>query len=129
MLKYQPGNVLEVKCGLVCHFGIASDGLVDGQQGVISNSKKHGRVAEESVDDFSGGQPISDRGYWSELSRAEVLARARNSPTDYWVLFDNCEHFVRRVHGMKPRSPQLAWGATVGAVVLFGIFVLTNRRA
>ena len=119
----RPGDVIgtDVRVGpyLVRHVGIVS--AVDPWRGVfvISNSKKAGMIAEEHLDDFTGGSDWKRhpelRG---RLSSQEVVRRARQRIGDPWRLFgDNCEHFVREVQGLLRESPQVAAGVLKTAFV------------
>lgn len=132
----RPGDVIgtDVRVGpyLVHHVGVVS--CVDAWRGVfvISNSRKAGMVAEEHLDEFTGG------GAWAHhpelrgpLSSQEVVRRARKRRGDAWALFaDNCEHFVREVQGLARASPQLAGGVVktvaVGSLVVLAVGAIAS---
>jgi hypothetical protein len=117
-----PGTILSTSRGFYRHFGIATDNYVNGQPMVISNSGAHGRVVEESLEQFQGQGDIKNEGYWGKLPYQEVLARARKKLGSSYSLLDwNCEHFVRLAHGLKPESPQVAFVAVLCVGVLFAV--------
>lgn len=98
----------------VVHVGLVT-GALDWRTGdamVISASKKHGRVVEEPMHDFSGGREVAAQGHLqSVVPPWEAIHRARSDLGQNWNLFgNNCEHFVRRWIGLPEVSPQLAVG-------------------
>ncbi len=103
-ISYQLGDVLRVTVyGVVVHEGIYTD-----EGTVISNSRRNGRVIEESVHAFSAGRKISNIGPLSDISPHVALAHARTRLGDNYRLYaDNCQHFVRRCYRLKPKSPQI----------------------
>ena len=111
--------------GFVDHVGIVSQVDEHGRPThVISNSEKNGRVAEERIEAFSSPTGRWDtKDYPGILAPEDVVARARAEFGRLWTLLDNCEHFVRRVHGIAPSSPQLAVATVVGglAATLFAM--------
>ena len=112
------------------HVGLIGDTMAGGMPTIISNSQRCGGVAEEPLVTFGDTTAIRILGYWSELSPAEVLYRARQHFGAKWHLTDwNCEHFVRAAHGIKAESPQLRVGLTLLAVALIiaGIKLARSR--
>jgi len=102
------GTVISVPKGLIEHYGIYTTHPYWGFSTVISNSGKHGKVVEESLQEFSGNKTIKINGYPGNLPPNKVVQNARsllNRP--YNVFTSNCEHFVRKVHGEDESSPQL----------------------
>lgn len=105
MVGYTAGEIVAVSAGpfgAITHVGIRT-----GLGTVISNSKKLGYVAEETLEDFSGGEAVRSLGYPGDLSPVEVVSQARSLLGKRWSLTDNCEHFVTWAHGLKPGSKQL----------------------
>lgn len=108
---------MSVAVGPVNHKGIISDRHLDGRPMVISNSKRAGRVCEESWDAFCAGEPVQVVGYLGVLAPELVLERARSVLGKGWNLFSfNCEHLVSYAHGLEPRSPQLASGMLIAGI-------------
>jgi len=107
-----PGTVLSVGTGPE-HFGILTC-----RQTVISASKIHGEIIEQSLWQFSGGQQILAHGVWSNQPWEETMKIAYSQLGQPYRLFDNnCEHFVRYCHGLERKSPQLATAIGVGLAV------------
>ncbi len=117
---YQPGDVVRVRVnGFIQHEGIMTD---IGR--VISNSRRAGRVSEESTRAFAGGRKIEHVGRLSSMPADRVIAHARARIGDPYHAYDyNCQHFVRECYGLGRRSPQkkLALGAAA-LVALIAIF-------
>lgn len=116
--------------GFVDHVGIVSQVDEHGRPThVISNSLKLGRVAEESINDFAAeARTWKEDGYLGSRPPEQVLDAARALLGRPYSLFsDNCEHFVRRVHGVPPDSPQVRSAlATAGAIAVAA--AIQNRR-
>jgi hypothetical protein len=114
------GDVLAVPCGFYDHLVVyVGDGIV------ISCSGRAGCVVAEPLATFAGGSRVRIVGYPGRLPRQVVAARAWAEVGKPYSLFsNNCEHFVARVHGLSPRSPQLRFWGTVAAAAL-----LLARRA
>lgn len=119
-----PGTVVAVP---FCRNGVRGEhvGIVTevrdrrtGEPTVISASKKLGYVGEEWWSDFSDGQAAQIVPLRGRLASAQVLRRARSQLGRPWRLFSaNCEHFVRWVHGVVPKSPQVRRGLAIAGVV------------
>ncbi len=115
----QPGDVVAVDFGPYIHVGILSDRR-DGRTTeplVLSATRRRGAVAEEPISAFAQGRAVVRHGYPGALPRSTVLARARALVGRPWhLLFDNCEHFVREVHGVPRASPQIRAAAAVALI-------------
>lgn len=102
------GTAIAVWIGIFRHEGIVSGFDINGDQLVISNSHRHGKVIEESLSAFARGNSIFRLNLDSEFSGEQVVIRARSQLGAPWDLFRlNCQHFVRWAYGLKPESPQL----------------------
>lgn len=114
---YHAGDVVCVRVnGFIEHEGIMTE---TGR--VISNSRRRGRVVEESSRDFAGGRKIENMGALSSLPAAQVLSNARARLGKPYNAFSyNCQHFVRDCYGLGKRSPQkkLAVGAAAIAALI-----------
>lgn len=118
-ISLPPGTVIGVRSGPIEHVGIVTDARVDGMPAVISNSRSHRGVREESLKRFARGRPIRIHKPMSALPGEEVAIRARRMiGRRYDALRFNCEHFVRIAHGLKPRSPQLHGALAIAAGAL-----------
>lgn len=115
--------------GFVGHVGIVSQvDEVGRPTHVISNSLKLGRVAEETINEFAAEAGTwKEDGYLGGRTPAQVLDAARALLGRPYSLFsDNCEHFVRRVHGVTPASPHVAAATVVGSLAVLG-FAMSTR--
>ena len=123
---FWPGSVVSVRIGPVRHVGIAIS-----SQRVISCSLQQRRVVEETLEEFSGGHPVTIEGYPGTLPPFEVIARARAKLGTPWDLFSfNCEHFVNWAHGRKADSPQLRSAVTLAMILgLVGVIFVGSRTA
>ncbi|RAN36456.1 C40 family peptidase [Hyphomonas pacifica] len=110
--KYEAGDVVSIRFGVVLsHYGV-----VTTRRTVISNSRKHGGVIEQSLEDFSTGQRIRRHGRYSGLDAHLVEHRARGRiGHDYDFFGSNCGHLVRHAHHRKP-TPMQVGAATVRAI-------------
>lgn len=114
------GTVIAVQVGPIKHVGIVTDRTYGAHPSVISNSHRAGGVIEEPLPVFSSGQHVDVVGYPGSLPPQQVLQKARSRIGETWDLFWNCEHFVRWVHGLRPRSPQLI----AGVILMYAFAVL-----
>lgn len=122
-----PGTVIAVWVGFIRHVGIVTDRMYGAYLGVISNSYRAGRVAEEPLPVFAGGRSVNVIGYLSDLPPQQVLRRARSRIGEAWDLPNwNCEHFVRWAHGLQPRSPQLVAGVVL--ICAFAVLVVASGK-
>lgn len=86
---------------------------------VISTSFRTGGVREEPWDVFAERCNVTVDDYPGALPSHEVLRRARSLiGAQYDVFTMNCEHFVTDVHGLKPRSSQVALTFAIAAVCI-----------
>lgn len=115
MRMLRDGDIISTPVyGVIDHWGVYA-----GNGSVISNSKRHGKVVEESLSSFLNGKPLSLIGYPSTLPGYEVISKARELVGEKWNLVkSNCEHFAHHVHGLKPTSPQLLLGVASMAVLV-----------
>lgn len=127
MRNYTHGLVVYIQLGLIKHFGIISGISEFGEVTIISNSKKHMSVTEETLENFSQGHKVLICNHKSKYQARYLINRARQQLGKKYSLFnDNCEHFVRWVHHLKPESPQLQFFTLLAAIGLLAI-VLTRR--
>lgn len=115
----ESGTVVSVPIFLLYrHTGIVSDRWHGGKPMVISTSPRSGGVREESWDTFSQGHDVTVEGHLGRLPGWEVVRRARSLVgTQYDLLTKNCDQFVTFVHGLKPRSTQLALTVVIALCV------------
>lgn len=120
MRDYTLSSIVYVQFGLIRHYGIITGINELGEVLVVSNSKALGCVAEELLKDFSMGKQTVVEGYPSNCSSSYVIERARSQLGRKYELYsDNCEHFVRWAHHLKPESPQLHFFSILtGAIVI-----------
>ncbi len=106
---YDSGDVVSIRFGGVLrHYGV-----VTSRGTVISNSRKHGGVVEQSLEVFADGRDIRVHGRYSDLDGYHVESRARRRiGADYDLFGSNCGHLVRHAHRRKPTPMQVA-AATV----------------
>jgi hypothetical protein len=118
----QVGAVISVWHLLYWHKGIVS--RVWPSAMVIHNSKSHGRVVEEHIDQFSEGQRPQVVWRPESWQAAFVVSRARTFLGQRYELTKfNCEHLVTAAQGVKPNSEQLGLWIVLGvcAGILFAI--------
>jgi len=115
---FEPGDVVAIPFGI----GLSHYGLVTAQGTVISNSRKHGGVVEQSLSDFANGKRIRLCERTDGLSGAIAESRARTAKgQSYRLTESNCAHFTRWSHRRKPTSVQIASAtARTFADMLFG---------
>jgi len=124
MRNYTLGTVIFVKIWPIKHYGIISGFNEFGEMLVISNSKVRGCVAEEPLREFSLGRQTVFDGYPSNCDPRDVAARARSQLGKKYDLFsDNCEHFIRWAHHLKPESPQLQFVSVFAGAFLLSYLV------
>lgn len=115
---FEPGDVVAIPFGI----GLSHYGIVTSQGTVISNSRKHGGVIEQSLSAFSNGKHIRLCERTDGLSGIIAETRARRAKgTPYRLTESNCAHFSRWSHRRKPTSVQIA-SATVRTIadMVFG---------
>lgn len=106
---YTAGDVVSIRFGGVLrHYGI-----VTARGTVLSNSRLHGGVVEQSIETFAAGRSVRLHERYSDLEGYHVELRARRYlGKDYDLFGSNCGHFVRHAHRRKPTPMQVA-AATV----------------
>lgn len=111
-IRYEPGDVVSVRFGAVLsHYGV-----VTSRGTIISNSRLHGGVVEQSLEDFASGRTIRAHGRYSSLDAHLVETRARRYLGREYDLFgSNCGHLVRHAHRQKP-TPMQVGAAAVRAI-------------
>ena len=109
---YEPGDVISIRFGLVLsHYGV-----VTSRGTVISNSRAHGGVIEQSLKAFSNGRPVRLHERYSGLEAHHVETRARKRiGRDYDLFGSNCGHLVRDAHRRSP-TPMQYGAATLRAL-------------
>ena len=100
---FEPGDIVSVRfAGVLRHYGVIT---LNGR--VLSNSRKHGGVVEQSLDAFADGRPLRRHRGKSDLHYLEIEARARQAKRmSYSVTGTNCIDYVRRAHRKRPTTWQ-----------------------
>lgn len=111
------GDVVGIAYKGVTHTGIVSH-VEPGEVRIIHKSKRRGRVAEESIGEFSAGRRVSRLGYPGHLTPEEVVSRARARLGERWTHVNNCQRFCASVHGAPMRSRD----ADKFGLTIFGVF-------
>lgn len=123
----QPGLVISVPKGIVNHFGIVTNRLINGLPTVISNSGRWGKVVEETWWNFTERQRITVHWGTTPEWRLWVVDRAYSLKEHPYSLFSsNCEHFVRKVYGFREESPQLQAGVALSAIAAVVLYAITT---
>lgn len=116
------GNELAVSAWPFTHVGIFAGWDARGIPVVISNSRRRGFAAEETLDEFALGRPVFNRGNRGHLPGDAIVARAYALLGKPWSVGYNCEDFVAEASGELPTSPQReAWKRLLLVTGLFGI--------
>lgn len=118
-LKVQAGDVVVSNFGAYQHWSIVSDLVCDkGMPMLISATKRHGTVKEESWEKVTQGKRTYIAQVQCNMSVEDLLFNAR-SQIDNWVYSltsKNCEHFVKWAARIEVSSKQVA-ATTTGAVL------------
>ena len=102
---FEPGDVVAIPFGI----GLSHYGIVTASGTVISNSRKHGGVVEQSFTEFAAGRRVRLCERADALNGAAAVSRARRAKGRSYSLTDsNCAHFTRWSHRQKPTSVQRA---------------------
>lgn len=102
------------KLGVIDHVGIIV--YEYGHPTVIHKTPGKG-VIQETLEEFASGAAVEPaREYHSTLPAWTVANKARSAVGRKWSLFDNCQHFVTEVLGLKKESRQLQLGLCLLAV-------------
>ena len=96
---FESGDIVSVRFGGVLrHYGVIT---LSGR--VLSNSRQHGGVIEQSLSEFAAGRPVKRHPKKSNLHYLEIEARARRAQRmSYSVTGTNCIDYVRRTHRKRP---------------------------
>lgn len=106
---FEPGDVVAIPFGI----GLSHYGIVTSSGTVISNSRRHGGVVEQSFNDFANGKRVRLCERTDPLSGTVAASRARRAKGwSYSLTESNCAHLSRWSHRQKPTSVQVA-SATV----------------
>ncbi|MBI2241010.1 MAG: lecithin retinol acyltransferase family protein [Magnetospirillum gryphiswaldense] len=101
---FLPATILETPLP----FGYRHYGVLTEIGTVVHASKKHNRVIEESLENFSEGAPCRMASFQSNLSPNETIQRARSKiGNSYDLISKNCEHLVRYCCGHGSFSVQI----------------------
>lgn len=93
--------------------GLQHYGVVTSRGTVISNSRRHGGVIEQSFSSFAAGKRVTLRERPDHLDGAVAEGRARRGKgSSYSLTESNCVHFSRWSHRQTPTTVQIA-SATV----------------
>ena len=120
MARYQPGDIVLRRKGVVMHKGIV---LNDGR--VFHNTPFAGEHVS-SADEFRSGHRLYVERLTPTERRRALRTAASDNPQRYHLLTNNCEHTVSRARSGEASSQQLeAWAVGVGLGAL--AFALTRR--
>lgn len=116
-----PGDVVSIRFGGVLrHYGV-----VTTRGTVISNSRKHEGVTEQSLDDFADGRSIRVHHNGDADHPIAAEARARRSlGASYRLAGSNCGDFVGHVHRRKPTVTQVGRAS----LMALGDLISQSRR-
>ncbi len=105
MNGFEPGDVVAIPFGI----GLSHYGIVTASGTVISNSRKHGGVIEQSFSEFSDGKRVRLCESVGGLEGVVAANRARRAKgKSYHLAESNCAHLSRWSHRQKPTSIQIA---------------------
>ena len=116
-----PGDIVSIRFGGVLrHYGVATT-----RGTVISNSRRHDGVTEQSLHDFADGRSIRvhRNGGASHPIAAEARAR-RSLGAAYRLAGSNCGDFVGHVHRRKPTVTQVGRAS----LMALGDLISQSRR-
>jgi len=136
-VEVAPGTVVRTKVTVnpgmtVWHEGVVTDQWgSDGSRTVISHCKRGGTTVHEEMQDFHGGRGFEIVGYLGTLPVHEVLRRAWEDVVarPAWSLAYNCQHAVRKWHGVSMDSPQVQGAVVVGGIIAVIAFAAVAKRA
>ena len=96
---YEPGDTVAIRFGL----GLSHYGVVTHRGTVISNSRKHDGVVEQSLSAFASGRRVRLTDTRGGLDAVMAEARARKAiGARYSLLGGNCSQFARWTYRRKP---------------------------
>lgn len=120
MNRFRIGVTVKITLEHYDHYGI-----VTGQNKITHNSKRLGGVVESTFEEFSVGNVNSIMEH-REITSENLFLAAHKAKMhigqSYDLFTDNCEHFVRMVHGLKETSPQMKRAAITLASGLVEVF-------
>jgi len=123
-LSVNPGDVVVSDFGVYQHWALVTDQVCEqGNPMLISATKRNGTVKEEKWSDVTQGKYTYVTNISFDKDLIDVLADAR-SQIDSWtysVTNNNCEHFIKKITGLKVTSKQVTAGisgAAVGATLV-----------
>tara|TARA_R110000737_G_C14624499_1_gene494333 strand:- start:11802 stop:12299 length:498 start_codon:yes stop_codon:yes gene_type:complete len=123
-LVVKPGDVVVSDFGLYQHWSLVTDKLCEqGYPMLISATKRNGTVQEEKWIDVTQGKHTYVTNVSFDRPLSDVLFDARNQIGlwIYSITTNNCEHFVKKVTGLKVTSNQVVGGvagAAIGATLV-----------
>lgn len=115
---FDAGDTIAIPFGI----GLWHYGVVTSRGTVISNSRQHGGVVEQSLSQFRNGKRIRLCDTVDTLGAVAAETRARKAlGARYDLARSNCAHFARWSHRRNPTTLQVA-SATASALgdLLFG---------
>ena len=102
---FEPGDVVAIPFGI----GLSHYGIVTAAGTVISNSRKHGGVVEQSFTSFANGKRVRLCERTDALEGVVAATRARRvKGKPYRLTESNCAHLTRWSHRQRPTSIQVA---------------------
>ncbi|MCB1839493.1 MAG: hypothetical protein KDI61_04425 [Alphaproteobacteria bacterium] len=113
--------------GVWRHYGIVINECPFGNHTIRTVLRESFSPVNQSYDQFSAGQRVYILPYPSDAAREEVARKALSEKEfDYNLLFNNCENFVRRAHGLNNVSLQVLTGAGLLSATI--ILAILRRR-
>ncbi len=113
MAHYLPGDIVARRKGLVMHKGIALG------NGLVFHNTPFGGEHVSTEDEFLQGRRMRVERLEGTARRRTLRAARTDSPREYHLFANNCEHTVSRALTGEAESPQLrswALGLGVGAL-------------
>lgn len=117
-LVVKPGDVVVSDFGVYQHWSLVTDQVCEqGSPMLISATKRNGTVKEEKWIDVTQGKYTYVTNISFDRPLIDVLADARSQIGSwvYSVTNNNCEHFVKKITGLKVTSKQVTAGITGAA--------------
>ncbi|BCV42347.1 lecithin retinol acyltransferase family protein [Shewanella algae] len=99
---FNPGQVLKIQYTGYKHYGIYI-----GNDKVIHNSKKFGRIEEITLHDFADNRKIQASSIQSDNPLIAIQTAKKYIGLPYNLFAENCEHFVRMTCGLVKESTQV----------------------
>ena len=123
-LKLKLGDIIYVPLyGIWRHYGIIVNECPLGNHTIRTVHREAETPLNQSYNEFANGQRVYRVPYPSSASREQAVRKALSeNEFDYHLLFNNCENFVRRAHGLKNVSLQvLAGSGLVSATIILAL--------